>query len=109
MTAEEEGMELDRNHTYYYQVQAQLHIMDVEFCDFIVWNKNSLFIERIMPDVEFWREGIPKVERFFRHAILPEILGQKFTKQQVTKSSLTSVNTTRRTLAFTWASERCNS
>ena len=93
VTDQEDGVKLDKDHAYYYQVQAQLHIMDVEFCDFIVWNENSLFIERILPDVEFWGEVIPKVERFFRHAILPEILGQKFTKQVLPKSLLTSVNT----------------
>ena len=73
-------MQLDRNHAYYYQVLTQIHITGVEFCDFIVWNKSSLHIERIMPDVQLWNEISTKVERFFRQCILPEILGQKFTK-----------------------------
>jgi hypothetical protein len=80
------SVQLDRNHAYYYQVQTQIHITEVEFCDFIVWNKNSLYIERIMPDVQLLEEISTKVETFFRQCILPEILGQKFTK--VTKPPL---------------------
>lgn len=29
-----DSVQLDRNHPYYYQVQAQLHIVDVQYCDF---------------------------------------------------------------------------
>jgi hypothetical protein len=39
-----------------------------------------------MPDVQLWEEISTKVETFFRQCILPEILGQKFTK--VTKPPL---------------------
>ncbi|XP_051996015.1 uncharacterized protein LOC127653381 [Xyrauchen texanus] len=31
---------LDRTHDYNYQVQGQLHIVDAEYCDFVVWNHN---------------------------------------------------------------------
>ena len=35
LVQEENGeMQLDRKHSYYYQLQAQLHIMEVEYCDF---------------------------------------------------------------------------
>ncbi|XP_052001685.1 uncharacterized protein LOC127657076 isoform X2 [Xyrauchen texanus] len=43
---------LDRTHDYYYQVQGQLHIVDAEYCDFVVWNHNDIFVERILPDLE---------------------------------------------------------
>ncbi|KAK7886436.1 hypothetical protein WMY93_026057 [Mugilogobius chulae] len=73
---------LDRNHNYYYQVQAQLHIVNAEYCDFIVWNRNDIFVERIMPDLEFWDYVIPNVECFFKNGILPEILGQQVTQSE---------------------------
>ena len=57
-------IKLDRSHAYYYQIQAQLFILQVDYCDFIVWNKNDIFIERILPDVEFWDSVIPKAESF---------------------------------------------
>ncbi|XP_035996599.1 uncharacterized protein LOC118564015 [Fundulus heteroclitus] len=45
---------LDRSHDYYFQVQAQLHIVDAEYCDFVVWNRNDIFVERILPEFELW-------------------------------------------------------
>lgn len=75
-----DDVKLDRNHSYYYQVQAQLHIVGAEYCDFVVWNKNDIFVERILPDNELWDNAIPKVQEFFTHCVLPELLGQQITK-----------------------------
>ncbi len=74
---------MDRSHAYYYQVQAQLHIVDAEYCDFVVWNSNDTFFERITPDMGFWDDVIPRAENFFRNCILPEVLGQQVTKQHI--------------------------
>ncbi|KAF7199465.1 transcript variant X1 [Nothobranchius furzeri] len=79
LIGEGDHVTLDRNQDYYFQVQAQLHIVKAEYCDFVVWNHKDLFVERILPDVEFWEDVIPKVECFFRNRILPEILGQQVT------------------------------
>ena len=73
-------MKLDRSHAYFYQVQAQLHIVDVDYCDFVVWSKKDLFVERIVRDVDLWDNIIPRVETFFRLCVLPEVLGQQLTK-----------------------------
>ena len=72
-------MKLDRSHAYFYQVQAQLHIVDVDYCDFVVWSKKDLFVERIVRDVDLWDNIIPRVETFFRLCVLPEVLGQQLT------------------------------
>uniref|UniRef100_A0A1A8UK67 YqaJ viral recombinase domain-containing protein n=1 Tax=Nothobranchius furzeri TaxID=105023 RepID=A0A1A8UK67_NOTFU len=79
LIGEGDHVTLDRNHDYYFQVQAQLHIVKAEYSDFVVWNHKDLFVERILPDVGFWEDVIPKVECFFRNSILPEILGQQVT------------------------------
>jgi len=34
--------------------------VDAEYCDFVVWNSNDIFIERILPDMDFWDDVIPK-------------------------------------------------
>ncbi|XP_048023246.1 uncharacterized protein LOC125253351 isoform X1 [Megalobrama amblycephala] len=78
-----DNVKLDRSHDYYYQVQAQLHIVGAEYCDFVVWNCNDIFVERILPDFELWDDVIPKVECFFRNCLLPEILGQQVTNLHV--------------------------
>ncbi|KAJ4938226.1 hypothetical protein JOQ06_002851 [Pogonophryne albipinna] len=73
-------VKLDRRHAYYHQVQAQLHVVDVDYCDFVVWTKNDLFVERIVRDVDLWDNIIPRVESFFRLCVLPEVLGQQLTR-----------------------------
>ena len=37
LVREENGeMKLDRKHSYFFQVQGQIHIMEAEYCDFVV-------------------------------------------------------------------------
>ena len=38
---------LCRNHSYYYQVQAQINVCNVEFGDFVVWTKDGIAVERM--------------------------------------------------------------
>ncbi|XP_033932167.1 uncharacterized protein [Pseudochaenichthys georgianus] len=73
-------VKLDRRHAYYHQVQAQLHVVDVDYCDLVDWTKNDLFVERIVRDVDLWDNIIPRVESFFRLCVLPEVLGQQLTR-----------------------------
>jgi len=51
---EQDGkLQLRRDHMYYYQVQTQIHICDVTYCDFVVCTfgvRADIFIERIFKD-----------------------------------------------------------
>lgn len=58
--------------------------MELDYCDFIVWNESDIFIERIVPDKELWDTIVVKAEYFFRNCILPEVLGQHFSKPLLT-------------------------
>ena len=42
---------LKRNHRYYYQVHGELAIMGAAWCDFVVWTKGGIFVERILASV----------------------------------------------------------
>ena len=81
------GLHLDKKHAYYYQIQTQLHICDVEFCDFVLCTfpqssqeDMQLHIERITKDTTLWHECVEKATHFFRICILPELLGKWYTK-----------------------------
>lgn len=74
------NLSLKKSHPYYFQVQAQLFVCDVEYCDFIVWTLKDVFIERIVPDVQFWDDCVRKASSFFIHGVLPEIMGKWFTR-----------------------------
>lgn len=51
---ENNAIHLCKNHNYYYQVQGQLAIVKVEWCDFVVWTRTDCTVERISFDTNFW-------------------------------------------------------
>ena len=74
-------MTLDKNHTYYYQVQAQIELCGAKYCDFMVWSENELYIERIYPNKDFIRNAFDKASTFIRVGVLPELVGKWFSKE----------------------------
>ena len=65
---------LKRTHKYYYQVQLQIIICEVSFCDFVIWSPKGMSVERIMKDEEFVQSVLPRLQRFHRNVLLPEYL-----------------------------------
>ncbi len=43
--SENDTFVLKKDHTYYYQVQLQMKMCDVHFCDFIIWRNEELVID----------------------------------------------------------------
>lgn len=77
-------LRLDPGHTYYYQVQTQLFVSDVEYSDFCVCTFNGdetgIHTERILKDEQFWNDCVVKAQTFFKTCILPELLGKWYTR-----------------------------
>ena len=44
---------LKHSHTYYYQVQLQMHVCSVEYAYFVVWSGNTIAIEKVLKDESF--------------------------------------------------------
>ena len=66
---------LKRNHNYFYQVQGQMAVLNVEWCDFIVWTPSWIFIERVAFDNKFWEEQcLPKLSSTYIHVLAPELV-----------------------------------
>lgn len=70
---------LDRNHSYYYQVQMQIFVANLQYCDFVIWSPKIFFRERILPDFEFWDKNSGIAVKFHAEIIMPELLGRYFT------------------------------
>ena len=83
-----DSLSLDTKHPYYYQVQAQLFVCDVEYCDFVVWTQRDIHIERIVPDIVFWEEALLKSTKLFNVAVLPELVGRWFTRPSVVTNAV---------------------
>lgn len=65
-------LRLKREHKYFYQVQMQMAVCEKKFCDFVVWSKQGLSVERILPDQDFWKYTAPKLVRFHQDYLVPE-------------------------------------
>ena len=50
------------------------------FCDFVVWNKKELFVQRILPYDNFIQSLLTKQQNFLKVGILPEFLGNWYSK-----------------------------
>ena len=84
------NLELAKDHAYFYQVQAQIHLSEKQYCDFVLWTKKDLYVERIRPNEEFWKTTTEKAKEFFIQGVLPEMIAKAFsTPKQAVSSSIT--------------------
>lgn len=70
---------LKTNHKYMSQVQAQMRIVGVQYCDFVVWSPTGMFIQHIQFDEAFFSEAYSRVAQFIKTKLLPELLGKYYT------------------------------
>ena len=62
----------------------QMKFAYAQYCDFLVWRKDDFIVDRILPDVSFIDDALAKANIFVKTALLPELIGRWFTKQQTT-------------------------
>ena len=67
---------LQETHAYYHQVQLQLYVgMDLySWCDFCIYTKEGVAVERIYLDTNWCNSYIPELESYFDAWMLPEIV-----------------------------------
>lgn len=61
---------LKRNHNYYYQIQTQLAVSGMDWCDFYIYLKDEAgvvedFVETIYYDQLFWSQTKEKIDAFY--------------------------------------------
>ena len=49
-----DGLALKKNHAYYYQVQLQMGVCEVQWGYFVVWTQLGLYTEKIVFDATFF-------------------------------------------------------
>ena len=62
---------LKRNHPHYFQCQGQLLVTGAAFCHYVVYTSKDLFIEKILPDEEVFKEILYKLSSFYAEFALP--------------------------------------
>ena len=68
-------MSLSRSHAYYYQVQTQMCVTQLHWCDFVIWSLiQTVFVECIVYDLVFMKAALHKTQAFNFDTLLPSIL-----------------------------------
>ena len=68
-------LRLKRYSNYYCQVIGEMAILEVPWCDFVVWTEAGIFVERVPFDRAFWgKELLPKLQAFLQECLLREIV-----------------------------------
>ncbi len=81
------NVSLDIYRAYYFQVQLQLKLSETNYCDFVVWNSEDLFTQRLYRDEPFILVASEKCKLFIKLCILPELLGKRYSLEPQSISS----------------------
>ena len=68
----EGDLKLKTRHRYCYQVQMQLAVTGLKWCDFVVWSSVSYTVDRVLFDHTFWNATKPKLLNFYHKELSPE-------------------------------------
>lgn len=74
--------ELKKNHRYYTQIQLQLYISQMHFCDLVIYTgvADYIYITQVEIDEQFCNEMVAKSTLFFFNEVMPELLARKIEK-----------------------------
>lgn len=79
---ENNEVQINKNHSYYYQVQMQMAVCRLQLCYFYVWSpkiENHICL-KVLFDPNFWQEKSVKAFRFAKTVLVPELMSSYYTK-----------------------------
>jgi hypothetical protein len=65
---------LKKEHQYFFQVQLEMRVTGVSYCDFMVWTPSEFLVLRIEPDTTFIDNVFIKCDFFWNTVILRELV-----------------------------------
>ncbi|XP_037399902.1 uncharacterized protein LOC119264966 [Pygocentrus nattereri] len=68
---------LKKTHAYYWQIQGQLLISGLHWCDFVVWAQEDFFVERVYMDADVQRQIPEKTDLFYFYTYMTKYLSLK--------------------------------
>ncbi|XP_052408620.1 uncharacterized protein LOC127953415 [Carassius gibelio] len=66
--------ELKQQHAYYWQVQGQMLISGLDWCDFVIYAQDDMMVQRIYKDLKMFLNIREKADHFFFYFYLPRCL-----------------------------------
>lgn len=80
-------MVLSSSHSYYYQIQTQMYVTNLPWCDFVVWTPvEDLFVQRVYYCKSFMEEAISKARSFYFNIFLPSAVPYFIISQDASQS-----------------------
>ena len=68
-------MELSSAHSYYYQIQTEMHVTRLLWCDFVVWSPiENPFVQRVHYNKAFMEMAISRAKMFYFEKYLPSVV-----------------------------------
>lgn len=68
---------LKPTHKYFSQVQFQMGVTGRKWCDFVIYTKEDIFVQRVSFDELCWEKLSIACQIFFRQHICPKLLQQE--------------------------------
>ena len=75
-------LHLPTDHACYAQVQGEMAVLDVEWCDFVVFSNDTIVVDRIIADYDYWMDLLEKLEQFYLQHVIPELLPGKIFQEE---------------------------
>ena len=74
---------LQLDHNYYYQVQLQMKICEVNICHFVVWSPKELVILEVEYNFNFLETALTKAYDFFKFGVMPELVSKLYSSMKM--------------------------
>jgi len=72
-----------KDHRYSIQMQLQMYVCDVAYCDLVVWQVDSILIFRVYRDDQFTDSFLPQLRDAWVKHIVPELLTRRISSPSV--------------------------
>ena len=81
-------IKLSSSHSYYYQIQTQMYVTNLPWCDFVLWTPvQDPFVQRVYYCKSFMERAISKAHSFYFNIFLPSIVSYFIISQNISQSS----------------------
>nr|XP_050033073.1 uncharacterized protein LOC126529597 isoform X1 [Dermacentor andersoni]XP_054925238.1 uncharacterized protein LOC126529597 isoform X1 [Dermacentor andersoni] len=73
ITVVDGAVKLKQHHPYYYQIQMQMFVCKVKYCDLVLWTLKDFIAIRVYKDAQFCAKMVKRCEEYFKLILLPEL------------------------------------
>jgi len=70
-TIKNDVVTLKESHKHFYQIQGQMALSKISWCDFVIYTHRNFTVERIKFNEDYWNDTEPKLTEFYFNYILP--------------------------------------